>query len=122
MRNLSCALTKKAVRLRIKTVSRRLGYSWMNLKIGDLVRIVDRCMGFKKGEHPKKLAIVRIVERPRLVKLDRITQADVYREGFSFHRLNFIQFFCEHMHCPRNKMVVRIEWVYLKRGFRDIRR
>jgi hypothetical protein len=113
MRNISVALTERQVRARIKTVTRRLGVSWMKLKPGDMLQAVDRCMGFKNGQHPRKIAVLRVIE-VRREHLNEITPAEVEREGFGkLYVTEFIAFFCKHMKCKPDAWVTRIEFEYV---------
>lgn len=83
MRLMSFAHTTPQVLARTKTVTRRDG--WKNLKPGTVLRAVDKCMGFRKGEHPRELAIIRVVS-VRREPLSAITDDDVVREGFGTGR------------------------------------
>lgn len=112
MRNISCFYTQQAVRDRIKTVTRRLG--WKNLKAGALLRVVVKGMGLKRGEKIQPLAIVRVVS-VRHETLSRITQADVRREGFDRTPESFVEMFCHHMNCTPQTVVTRVEWKYESR-------
>jgi hypothetical protein len=85
----------------------------MCLKPGELLRAVDRCMGFRKGEHPRQIAMLRVVS-VRLERLHSITQADVIREGFpKMSPEEFIAFFRKHMKCAPDEQVTRIEFEYV---------
>jgi hypothetical protein len=53
VRNISFALTTAQVRARTKTVTRRVG--WTFLKPGDLLQPVVKCRGLKKGERVEKI-------------------------------------------------------------------
>ncbi len=58
---MSFGLTPTQVQDETKDVTRRLG--WLNLKPGDLVRPVRKCMGLKAGEKIEALhGPIRIVE------------------------------------------------------------
>jgi hypothetical protein len=86
MRNMSFALTTKQVRNRVKTVTRRHG--WTFLTPGDLVRAVVKSQGLKKGETVQPLGLLR-VESVRREPLRRLLDdldygfAEVKREGFA---------------------------------------
>jgi hypothetical protein len=83
MRSMSFALTTDQVRARTKTVTRRLG--WTFLKAGDRIRAVVRCHG--KGE--------------------------LMREGFDMLPHSFASFFMEsHRGCTLDSEVTRIEFAY----------
>lgn len=112
MRNMSFMLTTNQVMSRMKTVTRRLG--WWFLKPGDIIRAVDKCMGLKKGEHPKKLAIIKIVKVNK-EPLNKISQIDLFFEGFyNITQDEFIEMFCKsHKNCTPGTIVNRIEFDYL---------
>lgn len=111
MRNMSYAKTMQQIRDRTKIVTRRL--NWGVLKPGDLIRAVDRCMGFKKGEHPVELAILR-VKSTRLERLDAITQPECVLEGFpEMTPAEFVAMFCKMNKCQPDRLVRRIEFEYV---------
>lgn len=111
-RNMSFMLTTKQVRKRTKTVTRRLG--WNSLKPGDLVWAVEKAIGLRKGEHVKRIALIRIVS-VRRERLNAITQDDCRREGFpNLTVAQFVWFFCYHNKtCQPNTLVNRIEFQYV---------
>lgn len=82
-RLMSVALTEEAVLLRLKTETRRLGWSF--LKPGDHLTLCRKVMGRKRPdgsvEPLLRLADVRVVE-VRQESLDHITDDAVDREGF----------------------------------------
>jgi hypothetical protein len=101
MRNMSFALTTAQIRNRTKTVTRRIG--WTFLKPGDRLRAVVQCQGLKKGEHVEELALLR-VESVRVEPLRALLTdldygiAEVRREGFAgpplySSPLAFVEFF-----------------------------
>lgn len=99
MRNMSFMLTTEQIRNRTKTVTRRVG--WTFLKPGDLIRAVERCQGLKKGESVQPLAVLRI-EGVRRERLDRMTTEWVYgedectAEGFRHYLPSeFVAMFCK---------------------------
>jgi len=111
MRNMSFAKTMQQVEDETKDVTRRL--NWGVLKVGDLVQAVDRCMGFKKGEHPRKLKVIRVLDIRR-ERLDAITQADCVREGFpEMTPAAFIEMFCRMNKCKSDQWVNRVEFEYV---------
>lgn len=115
MRLISVALTEDAVRDRRKTVTRRLG--WKFVKPGDRLTLCRKVMGRKRADGTVE-PLVRIAEvevvSVRREPLDSITQDDVEREGFpTASPLWFVNFFREHMRCPADTLVTRIEWRYL---------
>jgi hypothetical protein len=85
---MSFALTTAQVLARSKTVTRRAG--WQFLKPGDLVQAVEKTQGLKKGDHVRKLAVIRIVSVTR-EPLRRVCDdfaygfEEVRKEGFAFH-------------------------------------
>ena len=58
-RNMSFSLTTGQIRNRTKTVTRRNG--WWFLKSGDIVNVVEKAMGSKKGEKIKRICQIRII-------------------------------------------------------------
>jgi hypothetical protein len=108
---MSVALTEQAVRDRRKTVTRRLG--WTFLKPGDRLTLCRKVMGRKPGEPLVRICEVEVVS-VRRVPLYLINRAEVVREGFPLMEPEqFIEFFCEHMNCKPDTEVTRIEWRYL---------
>ena len=77
-RNMSFALTTEQFKDRTKTVTRRLGWKFLNP--GDVVMGCEKCQGIKKGEL-KRLGLIRVVS-VRNEPLRAITFDDVAREGF----------------------------------------
>lgn len=119
---MSVALTEAAVVARRKTVTRRLG--WTFLKPGDRLTLCRKVMGRKAGEPLVRLAEVEVVS-VRREHLDAITDDDVAREGFDDPAwladpwgpaCCFVAFFCQHMRCAAGTEVTRIEWRYLDAG------
>lgn len=111
-RNMSVALTSEQVIAEQKDVTRRLG--WWHLKPGDTLNLVNKTMGFKKGEHPIIYKTVR-VKSTRREPVNAITQEDCRREGFPHMTpAEFIEFFCDHHRIPATKIINRIEWEYVK--------
>ena len=118
MRNISCQITTQQVLARTKLVTRRLG--WKNLKRGDLLQICEKCMGLKKGEKLRKLAVVRVMS-VRREPLYQITKEDCGLEGFpDLLPVQFVAMFCLHMRCNPHVIVTRIEWQYLSDSEREI--
>ncbi len=75
MRSMSFALTTTQVLERRKWVTRRLG--WKELLEGTHLCAVERCMGLKKGEKVRELAIIRVVD-VRMERLDEIVRPGPY--------------------------------------------
>jgi hypothetical protein len=118
VKNISCQLTTQQVLARVKLVTRRLG--WKNLKPGEILQICEKCMGMKKGEKIRRLALV-LVKSVRRERLDKITKADCRLEGFpDLSPSEFVAMFCKHMHCRPGAIVTRIEWRYLTGAESDL--
>lgn len=127
-RLMAVSLTEDAVRDRTKTVTRRLG--WTFLKPGDRLQLCRKVMGRKHAdgtvEPLERIALVEVVSvrRERLDSLFLDSQSDyaacareVAREGFPGKSPEwFVRFFREHMHCTPDTVVTRIEWRYLEEG------
>ena len=97
MRNMSFWLTQDQITNESKDVTRRRG--WPFLKPGELIQAVDKMLGLKKGEHPKKLAVIRVMST-RWEPLNAITKDEVVREGFpDMTPEQFVIMFCEKMKC-----------------------
>jgi hypothetical protein len=112
LRNISVALTKRQVRAREKTVTRRTG--WLFVQVGDELQPVDRVMGFKKGERPENIGgPVRVVS-VRRERLELMPESDLALEGFPNATLD--QFFALYIQAnggDARQFTTRIEWVYL---------
>lgn len=78
MRLISFSMTLTAFRENRKTVTRRLG--WEGLRAGEVLMAVDKAMGLKKGQKPKRLGMIEVVS-VRRERLDAITDEDVALEG-----------------------------------------
>lgn len=111
-RLMSVSLTTDAVRDRLKTVTRRMG--WLNLRPGDRLTLCEKVMGRRKGEPLVRIVDVEIVS-VRREPLNAITMADCEAEGFPhYDPAMFVQFFCStHKGCLPDTVVTRIEWEYL---------
>lgn len=115
-RNISFSMTTPQFLAGTKDVTRRLG--WENLKAGDTLRAVKKCMGLKKGEKMEPLGLIRVVD-VRRETLDIISTDLVYgrrevdREGFPEMGINeFVMFFCRgHTGCFPEREITRIEFV-----------
>jgi hypothetical protein len=107
MRNMSFALTTDAVQARTKTVTRRLG--WRFLQVGTLLQPVVKCQGLKKGEQVEKIgAPIRVTDVTREVLNEGVSQSDVLREGFpDLTPQQFIDMFCAHNGCKPTDVVTR---------------
>lgn len=110
---MSVSLTEDAVRERRKTVTRRLG--WTFLKAGDRLTLCRKVMGRKAGEPLVRIVDVEVlrVNREPLISI-YADPADVDREGFAgWSPREFVAFFTEHMGGDPLMEVTRIEWRYL---------
>lgn len=111
---MSVTLTEDAVKARTKTVTRRLG--WTFLQPGDRLTLCRKVMGRKADEPVVRLAEVEVIG-VRREPLWATTPADVQAEGLSGMSVaEFIEFFCLHMKCTPNTEITRIEWRYLGIG------
>lgn len=122
MRNISFALTTNQIMEGTKTVTRRLG--WVNLKPGQQLRPVRKCMGLRPGEKIDVLrdpiTVVSIRREPLRTMLDDTEYGFVEceREGFGAHPdyrwpSAFVDFFCAtHKGCTPETIVTRIEFAY----------
>jgi hypothetical protein len=76
---MSFSMTVAQMKAEIKTVTRRLGWSF--LKAGDVVMAVEKAQGLKKGEKVRKLYPIETVS-VRREPLRAITKDDCIKEGF----------------------------------------
>lgn len=118
-RHMSFSMTTQAVIDRSKTVTRRLG--WDGLKPGTLLWAVEKGMGLKKGEHAKKLALIRVVSVKREELLDIAwgygfnEQRELAREGFpNLTAEGFVNEFMAFNQCGMRQVVNRIEFEYVE--------
>jgi hypothetical protein len=110
-RLISFALTRTQIAERTKTETRRLG--WNHVKPGDVLRGVDKCMGFKKGEKPQFLNDIK-VEKTWREPLNAITQEGVNAEGFPHLTPDeFIEVFCIANKCKPDTEIRVIQFSYL---------
>lgn len=115
---MSFALTIEAFNNRTKTVTRRLGWSF--LKAGDVLMGVEKAQGIKKGEL-KRLHAIEVVkvgweplEQMHLYGINEVTKEGFSKDGFaSLSIAGFINMFCSKMDCTPNTMVNRIEFKHL---------
>ena len=128
MRNISFSFTTEQFRARTKTVTRRMG--WKNLKRGELLCGVEKCMGLKRGEQVKRLAVIRIlsVERQGLSEIVhrwqpgpapfRYGPEECVKEGFTtMSPREFQAMFCKtHLGCTPATEITRIEFEYMEDG------
>jgi hypothetical protein len=107
-------LTQPQIAARTKTVTRRNGWAW--LQPGTILNGVNKSQGLKKGEHPVKLATIRVVS-VRREPLSAITKEDVVREGFAgWTPEQFIAFYAGHNGGDADMLVTRIEFEYVENG------
>lgn len=115
MRRMSFALTQQQVLDQTKTVTRRMG--WTNLKPGDHIQPVVKCMGLKKGEKQQLLGGPIEVVSVKVEPLSSIAkyEDDVVKEGFpEMGVFEFIEFFCKANNCATiHDTITRIEFKYL---------
>ncbi len=119
-RNMSFALTTEQIKNRTKTVTRRIGWGFLNP--GDIVNACVKCMGLKPGEKVQRLAQIRIV-RTRIEPLSRMIQQSEYgaseaaKEGFpGWSGDQFVEMLLDHMPTKFGKstLVNRIEFEYVE--------
>ena len=110
-RLMSVAFTEQAVRDRIKTVTRRKG--WTFLKPGDRLTLCRKVMG-RQGAPLVRVAEVEVVAVSR-EPLSAITVDEVALEGFpGMEPGEFIQrFFVDAQGMSAGVDVTRVEWRYL---------
>jgi hypothetical protein len=122
MRNMSFSLTEPQILAGTKDVTRRMG--WLQVKPGDLIRPVRKCMGLRPGEKIEQLrAPLRVVD-VRREPLRLMTEdpdygiEEVRREGFADHPTlrwpsEWVRFFCSnHRGCTPTSIVTRIQFAY----------
>lgn len=115
---MSYAMTKKQIKDRTKTVTRRDG--WENLKVGEIYCAVEKGMGLKKGEKVQRLAVLQCVgnRRERLYKMiedKEYGSAECILEGFpELSPLEFVQMYTKAKKGRHaGDLVSRIEFRYL---------
>lgn len=110
MRLISFSMTEPAFVAGTKTVTRRLG--WAGLTRGARLVAVDKAIGLKAGESPRRLGVIEVVS-VRRERLDAITPEDVVAEGVENVSTpeSFVAGFCKAMRCEPDTLVTRIEFV-----------
>lgn len=78
---MACSLTIDQVRDRTKTETRRTTWTWVGLKPGDRLTLIEKGMGLKKGQKQVVLAEVEVISNDR-VHLRDIDEAGCAAEGF----------------------------------------
>lgn len=119
---MSFALTVPQIQAGTKDVTRRLG--WLQLKPGDLIQPVRKCMGLRPGETIERLRAPLRIVGVRREPLDMMTtdldygMEEVRREGFADHPTyrwpsEWVRMFCaSHKGCMPHSVVTRIEFAY----------
>lgn len=113
-RLMAVSLSETAVHSRVKSVTRRLGWSY--LTPGTQLTLCRKVMGRKRGEPLVRIADVEVVAVSR-ERLDAITAQDCALEGFAhLTPAQFVEFFCAtHRGCTPASLITRIQWRYLDR-------
>jgi len=108
---MSFSMTTHQIENRTKTVTRRLG--WTFLKPGDLLCACKKVMGRRKGEGIERLAYLVVTDVTR-EPLSNISRDDVSREGFrGMTPHGFVHLFGMSMGCRPDTEVTRIEFRYM---------
>jgi len=111
MRNMSFMLTTEQIKNRTKTVTRRLG--WWFLQPGDILNACEKCQGLKKGEKIKKLCQIRVTSA-KSEFLFSVWENECSMEGFpGLTPDEFVTMFCKEMKCTKDTIVNRIEFEYV---------
>ena len=117
MRYMSFSLTSAQILDRSKTVTRRVG--WRFLERGDLVQAVEKSRGRQKGEPIRRLAVLRVVDvrvepLARLTSDARYAEDELPREGFPcWSAAEFVETFrVTHKLRSASDEVTRIEFEY----------
>jgi hypothetical protein len=113
-RNMSFMLTTEQIKNRTKTVTRRVG--WWYLQSGDIINAIEKGMGLKKGEKVKKICQLRIKSALlQELKIEKITKDECIREGFpEMSPEEFIDFLCSHnKQIWYGRSIMRIEFEYV---------
>ena len=118
MRNMSFALTVEPMRQHLKHCTRR--YGWDDIKVGELLQAVEKCQGLKKGEHVKKLDIIRVTaERweplTQMVEFPEYGKAEVILEGFpTMSPAEFVMMVARANHKEPYQMIHRIAFEFVE--------
>jgi hypothetical protein len=108
---MSFAMTPDAIRDRSKTVTRRLG--WTFLTVGDRLQAVDRSPRAGDFERLAVLEVVDICLEPLAAVLDEPNGCA--REGLpDLTPVEFARRFTSSMHCSLDTIVTRIEFRYVE--------
>ncbi len=116
---MSFMLTTEQIKNRSKTVTRRLG--WRFLNPGDILNACEKCQGLKKGEKIKRICQIKVVSN-RSQSLDLLLNDAFYnyaveemvKEGFqSISPSWFVEMFSRHNKCQPYEIINRIEFEYV---------
>jgi hypothetical protein len=120
VRHISVAMTTPQIRNQTKTVTRRVG--WTFVKVGDLLQPIVKGQGLKKGETVETVGAPIRVVRVRREPLSRMRDEVAYgieecrREGFGEHPdlwpSAFVEYFAAGHHCDVDDDITRIEFEY----------
>lgn len=113
MKRISFQHTAKAVLDAQKTQTRRQSdHLYKTCKQGDRLQVVDRMMGFKKGERQRVLGVIEITASPRREPLASITAGDVCQEGVAWARTpaDFIREYCRRFGGGPEQLVTVLEF------------
>lgn len=111
MRNMSFTLTTSQMYAKTKTVTRRIGWSF--LKAGDLVCAIEKGQGLKLGETVTRIGVIKIISVTAETLAD-ITLDEVRREGFlDMNVPQFVRMFCKSHNCDPITLINRIEFEHV---------
>lgn len=112
-RNMSFMMTIEPMRNRIKTVTRRNGWWFLNTGGGEILNAVEKCQGLKKGEKVKHIHQIKTtVTWPEVLRT--ITPEEVIREGFlNMTPAEFTEMYCHCNKCKPDHIVNRIGFIHL---------
>lgn len=116
MRNMSASLTTEQCVSFQKTVTRRNG--WWNIARGEIVQLVEKGQGLKRGEHVRKLHKIQVLSaRPEqlniLLKLPEYGRREMIAEGFpQMEPAEFVKMYCDKNSCTADVWVNRIAFRY----------
>jgi hypothetical protein len=114
---MSFSLTVEQMKRHEKSCTRR--YGWDDIKVGELLQAVEQCQGLKKGEHVKKLAVIRVTaERweplTQMVEFPEYGKEEVIFEGFPLMSPSeFVMMVAKANHKQPYQMVHRIQFEYV---------
>lgn len=109
-RNMSFMQTAPQMRARTKTVTRRLG--WTFLRPGEIIKACERARGLRREEIPV-IALIRVVD-VRREPLNAITREDCIKEGYPDRAPeDFIALYGAANRCAPDRPVTRIEFEFM---------